>query len=328
MDRPSTRAWRKPVGVLAVWFLAAFLAACGSPEPPIRVATLPWPPYDLVHLAATLDRLDPGQVELVEFQTPAEAVRAFRYDLVDAMLVTSHFALSTAAERPDSRIVYFIDVSLGGDALLARPAIESGDELRGGRIGVEAAPLGTYTLIRALDHLAIGRDEVEIVQIDTPDQAEAFLAAEVDAVVTYEPTRSLLLAEGANSLFDSEQIPFEIIDVVVTRESVIDERSDALAELVRAFDRGLATWRERPQFTAEELARRYALDPDEIRFGLDSVALYGLAENRGIFDDPDGAVLRGLTEQCRVMLREGLLASQPSTERLLDRRIVDRALAQ
>lgn len=308
--------------------LAGLLAACRAPEPPIRVATLPWPPYDLIHLAESIDQLDRQQVELVEFQTPAEAVRAFRYDLVDVMLITSHFALSTVAERPDSRIIYFIDVSLGGDALLARPEIETGNGLRGGRIGVEAAPLGTYTLIRALDHLEIDRNEVDIVQIDTPDQAQAFLAAEVDAVVTYEPTRSALLAEGANELFDSRQIPFEIIDVVVTRASVIDDRLDALTELVRAFDRSLASWRERPEFTANELSKRYALDPEQIRSGLGSVALYDLAENREIFDNPDGSVMHGLTEQCRVMLREGLLAAEPSTERLLDRRVIDRALAR
>ena len=40
------------------------------------------------------------------------------------------------------------------------------------------------------------------------------------------------------------------------------------------------------------------------------------------------SVMHGLTEQCRVMLREGLLAAEPSTERLLDRRVIDRALAR
>ncbi len=312
--------------ILAGWLIA--LVGCSAPEPPLRVATLPWPPYDLVELARVTGRLDLQRIDLVEFQTPAEAVRAFRYDLVDAMLITSHFALSTLAERPDSRIVYFIDVSVGGDALLVRPGIETADALRGGRIGVEAAPLGTYTLIRALEELDLDRDDVDIVQLDTPDQAQAFLAGDVDGVITYDPTRSFLLARDARQLFGSDRIPYEIIDVVVTRAAVVDQRLDALSDLVRAFDQGLATLRERPEFAAEALAGRHALEADDLLASLDAVQLFGLTENRAIFDDRDGPVVRGLQTQCDVMLREGLLVAKPSIEPLLDRRVVDRALAR
>ena len=322
-QRPR-RTWA--VTVLVIGLTAAVLTGCTNPESPIRVATLPWPPYDLLHLAENMAELDGRQVELVEFQTPAEVVRAYRYDLVDAMLVTSHFALSTVAERPDTRIIYVIDVSLGGDALLAQPDIRDAEGLRGGRIGIEAAPLGTYTLLRALRRLELSRDDVEIVQVDTPDQAEAFLSGEVDAVVTYDPTRSQLLEQGAHQLFGSEQIPFEIVDVVVTHDALVDERPEALAELVRAFDRGLQTFRRQPDVYARELARRHGLKPALYLGTLDAVRLYDLEDNAEIFSDPSGPVYRGLEAQCEVMVREGLLVSKPTLKPLLDGRIVNRAL--
>jgi NitT/TauT family transport system substrate-binding protein len=318
--RPS--GWRRLPMIL---LLLSLLGACSSPEPPIRVATLPWPPYDLIHLADQLDRLDRKKVQLVEFQTPAEVVRAYRYDLVDVMLVTSHFALSTIAERPDTRIIYFIDVSLGGDALLTRADIESPEQLRGRRIGIEAAPLGTYTLIRALQHLELDRDDVSIVEVDTPDQGEAFLSGSIDAVVTYDPTRTMLLEQGANQLFGSEQIPYEIVDVVVARDAVVETRPDALVELIRGVGEGLERFRQQPAVHARELARRHGVTADAYLGTLQAVELFDLDANRAIFDDPDGPVWSGLQNQCEIMTREGLLIREPSLEPLLDRRIVDRA---
>lgn len=323
-DRVRTRIsdWRRLPTVL---LLLVFVVACSSPEPPIRVATLPWPPYDLIHFADRMDQLDREKIQLIEFQTPAEVVRAYRYGLIDVMLVTSHFALSTIAERPDTRIIYFIDVSLGGDALLTHADIESPEQLRGRKIGIEAAPLGTYTLIRALQHLELDRDDVSIVEIDTPDHGDAFLSGAVDAIVTYDPTRTRLLEQGANQLFGSEQIPYEIVDVVVARDALVDRRPDALAALIKAFGIGLEIFRQQPAVHAQELARNHDVSPNAYLGTLDAVELFDLEANRAIFDDPSGPVWSGLKSQCEVMVAEGLLVREPSLEPLLDRRIVDRA---
>lgn len=299
------------------------LGSCKAPEPPLRVATLPWPPYDLVHLADQLELLDRTRVELIEFQTPAEVVRAYRYDLVDVMLVTSHFALSTLSDRPDTRIFYAINVSLGGDALLSQPELEDAADLRGRRVGIEAAPLGTYTLIRALQHLEIDRSDITIVQVDTPDQADAFLSGALDAVVTYDPTRSRLLEYGANQLFSSDQIPFEIIDVMVARDALVAERPDDLAELVRAFNRGLELYRASPDQYSRELARRHDVSPEAYRRTLQAVELYDLRTNLQLFEASDGPFRRGLDQQCRIMADEGLLVSAPALDRLLDARILE-----
>lgn len=313
------------VGVLA---LACLLAACRSPDPPIRVATVPWPPYDLIELAPESSRPDPDHVELIHLQTPSEVVRAFRYELVDAMTVTSHFALSAVTDLPETRIIYFIDVSLGGDALLARSGIDDAAELRGKRVGIEAAPLGSYTLTRALQSLDLQREDVEIVEIDTPYHYEAFRAGDVDALVTYDPTRARLIDQGANQLFGSDQIPYEIIDVLVTRADVIERRPDALAELVRAFDAGVRRFREDPGSAAERLAARHELTAESYLGTLDAVRLFDLRQNLDLFDDDDGPVRRGLLDQCEIMVEQGLLVSTPDLDPILDSTIALRALEQ
>ena len=327
MSRSGTRAFGSTLAIaLALALaLAVALAGCRAPEPALRVGTLAWPPYDLAYLARQRGDLDSERIELVEFQTPAELVRSFRYGLVDAMFVTSHFALSTAHDMPDSRIVYIVDVSLGGDALLARPGIESAEQLRGARIGVEAAPLGIYMLVRALNLLDLDRDDVEIVHVDTPDQTEAFLSGRVDAVVTYEPTRTMLLANGANQLFGSEQIPFEIIDVLMTRETTLEDRTDDLIGLVEAMNRALTAYRDDPQESSVIMADRREVPVEQFRDAMQSVRLFDIEDNHRLLRADDGPVRRGLLEQCEVMVREGLLVTTPDFEPLIDRRIVEAA---
>jgi len=313
------------VGIGFALLGALFIAGCTSPTPPVRVATVPWPPYDLVELDSASSFLDPDLVELVHLQTPAEVVRAFRYELVDVMMVTSHFALSAVSELPDTRIIYFVDVSLGGDALIAQPGIDSAEDLQGKRIGIEAAPLGSYLLTRALQNLGLRKDQILIVEIDTPEHLGAFQRGDVDALVTYDPTRARLIEDGAIQLFGSEQIPYEIIDVVVTRSDVIERRPQALVNLVRAFDAGITAFQANPEEIALRLAPMHELGMGSYLSSLRASELLDLDKNRSLFANPDGPVRRGLLEQCNIMVEQGLLVKTPSLDPLLDATIVERA---
>lgn len=298
---------------------------CSQRSDPLRVATLPWAPYKLINVAAESSRPDLHAVEFIRLQTPSEVVRAFRYELVDAMFVTSHFALSSISELPDTRIIYFIDVSIGGDALVAQPDIQEATRLKGGRVGIEAAPLGSYMLVRALQLLDIDRDDIDVVEIDTPDHYEAFNSGQIDALVTYDPIRSQLIENGANQLFGSEEIPYEIIDVLVTRSSSIDTHSEALTMLVQAIDSGIRSFEGAPEETVRRLTETYGLSEALYMNSLRSVELFDLDRNLELFDDPEGPVRRGLVEQCNVMVDQGLLVSVPDLDPILDSSIVDLA---
>lgn len=306
----------------------ASLSACRTEPDPLRFGVLAWPPYDLAHLAVERDFIDPSTFDLVNFQTPSEVIRSFRYGLIDAMFVTSHFALSTLREVEDLRIIYVLDVSLGGDALLAKPGFDSAETLEGARIGVESAALGIYTLVRALGELGLTRHDIEVVNVDTPQQLRAWRSDEIDAVVAYEPTRSLVKRDGGIELFNSASIPYEILDVLVVRESVIDARGDDLARFVGALDRSIAVYRKEMHSISEHLAQRHSLTTGEFRAAMASVELFALEDNLAMLAEPSHPVLEALSEQCRIMIEAGMLVSEPDLEPLLDARVVERAARQ
>lgn len=311
--------------VLSIGLLVALLAACRPPPEALRVGVLAWPPYDLAYLAAERGYLDERDFELVHFQTPAEIVRSFRYGLLDAILVTSHFALGTAPDLGDVRIIYVVDASRGGDALLARPSVASAEALAGARIGVEAAPLGMYTLVRALNMLGLSREDVKIVPVDTADQFDAWRNGEIDALVTYEPTRSLVRKHGAVELFNSKAIPFEILDVLLVRARTIDSRRPALVEFIQGFDSALEAYRADPEATSAIMAERHPLTVEEFRQAMNAVALFNLEDNIELLGGDEDIVREALRQQANVMKETGMLDSSPPVDALIDASLVEEA---
>jgi len=301
------------------------LAACRSDPDPLRIGVLAWPPYDLAHLAVDEGLISRSSYDLVNFQTPSEVVRSFRYGLIDAMFVTSHFALSAIRDVGDVRIIYIVDVSLGGDALLVRPGFESAEALEGARIGVESAPLGIYTLVRALGQLGLSSGDISIVNVDTPQQLDAWQDGSVDALVAYEPTRSKIKREGGIEIFNSESIPYEILDVLVVRQSMLDERRGDLSRFIGALDQALTQFREDIDAVSERFAKRHALTAGEFRDAMASVELFDIEDNLSMLNDPSHPVLDALRKQCRVMVQAGMLRTEPDLEPLLDASVVKMA---
>src|SRR5215471_19764041 len=92
------------------------------------------------------------------------------------------------------------------------------------RWSVESSALGAFVLSRALAINGMQASDVNVVHLESNEQPEAFAKGQVDGAVTFDPYRGQFLRAGANTLFDSSQIPGEIVDLLAVRESVIDSK--------------------------------------------------------------------------------------------------------
>lgn len=306
--------------------LCALLSSCSQPEEPVRIGVLVWPSYELAYLAREKGYMDDANIELVDYQTPSEMVRSYRFGLIDGMFVASSFVLANADNLDSARIVYIINFSDGGDSLLARPEIESIPELQGKRIGMEAGPLGAYVLARALHPHDLTRKDVELVFVDTPDQKAAFESGRVDAVATYEPTRTQLLQDGANELFSSREIPQEIIDVIVIREPVVDSHRKDLAIFVRGMNQALETFQAEPAASATIMTRRESINVQEFLTAIDGMYLLSLEENHALLTRNDSRLRESLEVQSNVMLEADIINNKPDLDTLVDTRVISEAV--
>lgn len=308
----------------SLWLLLlVVLGGCiQQPATPLRVGILVWPPYEVAFLARNLGLLDEQIVKLVEYESPGALARAYRDGSVDAITVTADYLLMLAADAPNQRVVLAIDFSNGGDVIMARPPITRLEQIRGKRIAVEKSVLGAYVLHRALEQGGIDRNQVQIIPADVPDQAQAYARQTVDAVVTYEPTRTKLKQAGAHEVFSSKQIPGEVIDVLVTNTDVIAERGTALRAFISAWFSALDYLNAHPNDAARRVAAREGLTPDEFLDALTTVTIPDRPANMLLLSAGPKSMHETLRKHVQVMKRMGALRDTIPVDDLLDSQFV------
>lgn len=306
--------------------MALLIGACTPPQEPVRIGILLWPPYDLARLAQAEGFVSPDRIELIDYQTPAEVVRASRNGLIDGFFLTTQFALGYHPEHTDARIIYVIDQSKGGDSLLARPGLDSLENLKGKRIALEASPLGAYMLQRVLDHAELSRNDVDLQFVDTPDHVEAYTSGRIDAVITYEPFGSRVIDAGAHELFSSRDIPNEIVDVLYVSETLIEERRRDLVRFVRGLERARELLRTQPEHALPIMARRHGMGTATFARALERVSLVSLEENLALLSGERPKVSAWIENQIEVFERAGMWQSGQPAAATPDPRIVDEAL--
>lgn len=258
-----TAIFNKTVLVITLLLL---LVACSPPQKPspLRIGTNVWTGYEPLYLARELGYLKPNRVRLVEFSSSQQVMRAFRNASIDAAGVTLDEALLLVEQGFTPKIIFIMDLSQGGDAIVSQANIESIEELRGKRIGVESNALGVYVLSRALELYGMTSDDVTMVPMSVYEHEQRFLNKEVDALVTFDPVLKHLLSGNANMLFDSGQIPGEIMDVFIVREEYLQAHPQQLHDLVSNWYQSLAYIDGNMSSAAAFMTQRLKLTPVEV----------------------------------------------------------------
>lgn len=289
----------------ATTLLLAVIAGCAPPDPPLRVGLLEWPPYEILRLARDSGALPPDAVEFVEFQSPAEATRAYAAGGIDIVALTLDYEIRLAQASADHRAFLLIDESAGGDAIISREPLASLADVAGRTIGLESSELGVHMLSRLLERAGLSAADVEMAFFDYPDQVGAWEDGNVDLMITYEPNRSRLLELGGHELFTSADIPGEVIDVFITRQSQIEARKEDFRRFVRGWFAGMQRFQADPGAAAEMLAPRLDMSPDAYMKAMDRVRLVPLDENRRKLNGRDREFLETIRRFAETVERSG-----------------------
>jgi NitT/TauT family transport system substrate-binding protein len=156
----------------------------------------------------------------------APSLDAFVARNIDACAMTEMEALDMpAASGVPTTVVIIGDYSNGNDALLVRNGLQMKD-LPGKKLLLVEKTVSEYLFDRALTMNGL-RDQIKQVRkINTSDSdiQSAFISdTSASAVVTWKPMLSQIAKEkGVSSLFNSSQIPGEILDLTVVRTDVLD----------------------------------------------------------------------------------------------------------
>lgn len=315
------KRYRDPFIGACCLFLLSLLSACNeTPDAPLRIGTNTWPGYEPLYLARSLGYYDDSQVKLVELTSASEVIHALRSGNLEGAALTLDEALTLMDDGFDLRVILAMDISNGGDVLLAKPEIDSLADLRGKRVAVEYTAVGALLLDGALRAADLTAADIEIVACAVDEHLDCY--SSVDAVVTFEPTKTKLLNQGARLLFDSSQIPGKIVDVLVVLEEVTSTHSRSLEHLLAGYFKAREYLAGEPNDAAKRMAGRLGLAPADVLASYKGLHLPGLKENQLLLTGNPPLLQRTADDLASLMREKKLLKNSFPLENLPDGRFL------
>lgn len=295
------------------------LAGCGEPAtPPLTVGMNPWVGYDPLVLARDRGLTDPRQLRVVELPSASESLRHLRNGLLDAATLTLDETLRLADSGIDVRIVAMLDASDGGDVVMAAPRITSPALLKGEFIAVENSAVGALLLQRMLEKAGLTRADVRVTNLEVAQHLAALQAGTVAAAVSFEPLAGSMEAAGYRRIFDSSEIPGEVLDVLVVRAEVMEQRPESVDALLRAWYAGLNAFQLDIPGAAQSLALGTDLTPKAYEAVLGGLAFYSRdASERELSGNPAPLVAQA-SKVADALINIGLIQQAPRWDQLID----------
>jgi len=308
----------KSLLVLAVSFL---ITACDSKivNEPLRVGTNDWPGYESLHLAKSKKYYN-SDVKMVEMGSASEVLRAYKNGAIELAALTLDEVLLLRSQGFDPVVIAVLDISQGGDVIIAKNGISSMQGLKGKLLGFEYTALGAYMVSRALEINSMKHDDLTLIPLEFSEHKSAFENDKVDAVVTFEPVRSYLLDSGGTEVFTSKEIPGEIIDVLVVSKSLIEKRKEELKQVLLGWKRAQNYLVNNTSEAAVEIAARYKFTPKKFIDSLDGLKLPTAKENIQIFKE---SLPNAVKQLQKVMLSKKLLNKEIDTSDLIDSSFIE-----
>ncbi len=261
-----------------------FLASCYSePKQALRVGFNTWPGYEFIYLAKVRGFYESlgVDVKLVELNSLGDVRRAFERGQIDIMASTMvELVVVTENTRKQLKIIAVTDASNGADMLLAaKGTFDSISELKNKRIGMEGGTVDILVVNAALQTVGLTLNDVTFVGAAQDDLVREVALGRIDAVQTYPPYATGLLATGKyEKLFDTSQIPGQILDILSIHESVLKEREADVNKFLAAFFQAAEYFENHKLASAVIMGKREGLSAEEFIAAVSEIKMIGASE--------------------------------------------------
>ena len=187
-----------------------------------------WMPWGYLEDSGIMDKWADKygiDVEIVQINDYIESINQYTAGAFDGVSATNMDTLSIpSGGGVDTTALIVGDYSNGNDAVILKG---DGDlaSLAGKPVNLVELSVSHYLLARGLDSVGLAERDLEaVINTSDADMIAAFATPDVEAVVTWNPLVSTILEEpGATKVYDSSDIPGEIIDIMwVNTETLAD----------------------------------------------------------------------------------------------------------
>jgi NitT/TauT family transport system substrate-binding protein len=183
-------------------------------------------------------------IEVVQINDYIESINQYTAGSFDACSMTNMDALTIpAAGGVDSTALIVGDFSNGNDAVILKDKTEL-KSIKGQPVNLVELSVSHYLLARGLESVGLSERDVTVINTADADMVAAFTTSQVTAVTTWNPLVSEILAmPGSHKVFDSADIPGEIIDALVVNTKTLAAHPQLGKALVGAWYEIMANMR-------------------------------------------------------------------------------------
>jgi NitT/TauT family transport system substrate-binding protein len=229
--------------------IAACMACTAQAQEKVVLGMSGWTGFQPLKLAELAGIFKKNNVDIeIRFIPPVQRSAALASGALNAAATTvdQHIVWSSAG-IPTVQVA-LIDKSNGGDGLVVRPGINSVKDLKGKSVNVDGpGTVQHFMLSYILEKNGLTIQDVIRSTMGAQPAAQAFVAGQGDAAITYEPYLSTVRAkpDAGRILVDTTQYPV-VVDVLVFKKDFIQKNPKIVKATVDSFFEALDMIQKEP----------------------------------------------------------------------------------
>jgi len=199
-----------------------------------------WMPWDYAANAGIVKKWADKygiEIDVVQINDYVESINQYTAGQFDGCTMTSMDALTIpAAGGVDSTSLIVGDFSNGNDGIVLKGVDKTLVDIKGQNVNLVELSVSHYLLARALATVDMSEKDVTVVNTSDADLVGVFSSNDVTSTVTWNPLLSEITSMPlVSKVFDSSQIPGEIIDLMVVNTETLADNPKFGKALVGAW---------------------------------------------------------------------------------------------
>lgn len=278
---------------LLVAALFVFATGVASAATPLRIGYSDWPGWIAWQVAIDKGWFKQAGVAVkFDWFDYSASMDAFSAGKLDGVLVTNGDALVMASGGTKNVMIMLTDYSDGNDMIVAKHGINSLQDLKGKKVGIEVGFVEHLLLLDGLQKAGMKESDVTLVNTKTNETPQALASGDLAAIGAWQPNsgEAMRLTPGAHPIYTSADEPGLIYDVLTVNPASLASQRAEWAKVIKVWDR-VVHYINDPKTQADAvkiMAARVGISPKAYLPLLKGTYLLNLKEGKKIFVKADG----------------------------------------
>jgi NitT/TauT family transport system substrate-binding protein len=218
--------------------------------------------------------------------------------------------------------IFQMDKSYGADGMVVRNEIESIADLKGKTVAASAPGTAPYfTLAWFLNENGLSVKDVTVVNLEPGPAAQAFVAGQNDAAMTYEPYLSTVRENPQAGKIIATTLDYPMImDTFGCTPAFLDENPEAAKALADSYFEAIAMIEAEPAKAYEIMGADVKQTADQFANSAKYLRWQDRAANKSFFA---GEFMTFSNEAADLLLQIGIIKQKPDLASVVDTRFIE-----